>query len=177
MWRCWGWLRLVLLRGLWASTASPTCFAVRLRGAPTTEPCECHAQRHWDCGTKQPRLSFGASGACWPQLGGASGMLHHTGVVVAPRSGSGDGFDAATRHVAGSKGRPKWTFDRRLERVLLEGKERITKTWLNDFLWNYFDDRGVVEFNEKVYMKELLISPNEFVQDEVLLRTIKALRP
>ncbi|RNF12707.1 retrotransposon hot spot protein (RHS) [Trypanosoma cruzi] len=87
--------RLVVLRRRWALTASPTGVAVRLHGAPTTEPCECHAQRHWDCGTKQPRVSFGASGTCWPQLGGASGMLHRTGVVMAPRRGSCDGSDAA----------------------------------------------------------------------------------
>ncbi|RNC41126.1 retrotransposon hot spot protein (RHS) [Trypanosoma cruzi] len=96
--------------GRWASTASPTGVAVRLHGAPTTTPpCECHAQRHWDCGTKQPRLSFGASGTCWPQLGGASGMLHRTGVVMAPRRGSCDGSDAAARHVVGSKVWPQWT--------------------------------------------------------------------
>ncbi|PWU88108.1 putative retrotransposon hot spot (RHS) protein [Trypanosoma cruzi] len=93
-----GWLHIALLRGRWALTVSPTGVAVRLHGAPTTEPCECHAQRHWDCGTKRPRLSFGASDICWPQLGGASGMLHRTGVVMAPRRGiSGDGSDAAAR--------------------------------------------------------------------------------
>ncbi|RNC40001.1 retrotransposon hot spot (RHS) protein, partial [Trypanosoma cruzi] len=100
MWRCCCRLHVALLRGLWASTASPTCVAVRLRGAPTTPPCECRAQRHWDCGAEQPRLFFGASGTCWPQLGGASGMLRRTGVVVAPRGGFGDGSDAAARHVA-----------------------------------------------------------------------------
>ncbi|RNC40878.1 retrotransposon hot spot (RHS) protein [Trypanosoma cruzi] len=102
LWRCWGWLHVVFLRRRWASTVLPTGVAVRLHGAPTTTPCECHAQRHWDCGTKQPRVSFGASGTCWPRLGGASGMLHRTGVVMAPRRGSCDGSDAAARHVAGS---------------------------------------------------------------------------
>ncbi|RNC32634.1 retrotransposon hot spot (RHS) protein [Trypanosoma cruzi] len=67
--------RLVLLRGWWALTVSPTGVAVRLHGAPTIEPCERHAQRHWDCGRRQPRVSFGASGTCWPQLGGASGCF------------------------------------------------------------------------------------------------------
>ncbi|RNC34598.1 retrotransposon hot spot protein (RHS) [Trypanosoma cruzi] len=95
--------RLVLLRWRWASAASPTGVAVRLHGAPTTEPCERHAQRHWDSGTKQPRVSFGAGGTCWPQLGGASGMLHRTGVVMAPRRGSCDGSDAAARHAVGSE--------------------------------------------------------------------------
>ncbi|EKG04687.1 retrotransposon hot spot (RHS) protein, putative, partial [Trypanosoma cruzi] len=48
---------------------------------------------------------------------------------------------------------------------------------LNDFLRNYFDGRGVEEFNENVYMKDFLGSPNEFMQDEVLLDTIKASPP
>ncbi|KAF8301600.1 retrotransposon hot spot protein (RHS), putative, partial [Trypanosoma cruzi] len=85
MWRCCGRLHVALLRRRWALIVSPTGVAVRLHGAPTAPPCECHAQRHWDSGTKQPRVYFGASGTCWPQLGGASGMLHRTGVVMAPR--------------------------------------------------------------------------------------------
>ncbi|RNC36301.1 retrotransposon hot spot (RHS) protein [Trypanosoma cruzi] len=119
--------------GRWSSAASPTGVAVRLHGAPITEPCECHAQRHWDCGTKQPRVSFGASGTCWPRLGGASGMLHRTGVVMAPRSGiAGDGSDAATcRGVAGSK---VWTMRSTVEEILLEGETDITDMRLSDFL-------------------------------------------
>ncbi|KAF5217678.1 hypothetical protein ECC02_009453 [Trypanosoma cruzi] len=177
MWRCCGRLHVALLRGRWASAASPTGVAVRLHGAPTAEPCECHAQRHWDCGTKQPRLSFGAGGACWPQLGGASGMLHRTGVVMAPRRGSGDGSDAATHIRVEEPRQPQWTFSSRVKDILLKGKESITNMRLNDFLRNYFDGRGVEEFNENVYMKDFLISPNEFIQDEVLLSTIKASPP
>ncbi|RNF08273.1 retrotransposon hot spot (RHS) protein, partial [Trypanosoma cruzi] len=97
MWRCFCRSHVALLRGRCASAASPTGVAVRLHGVPTTGPCECHAQRHWECGTKQPRVSFGASGTCWPQLGGASGMLYCTGVVMAPRRGSCDGSDDAVR--------------------------------------------------------------------------------
>ncbi|PWV14145.1 putative retrotransposon hot spot protein (RHS) [Trypanosoma cruzi] len=123
--------RLVLLRGRWASAASPTGVAVRLHGAPTTLPCECHAQRHWDCGRKQPRVSFGASGTCMPQLGGASGMLHRTGVVMAPCSGSCDGSDAAARHVVESKVWPQWTMS-------------STNMRLSGFLWNYAGGRAAV---------------------------------
>ncbi|RNC40268.1 retrotransposon hot spot (RHS) protein [Trypanosoma cruzi] len=132
MWRCCGWLHIALLRGRWASAVSPTVVAVRLHGAPTTEPCECHAQRHWDSGTKQPRLCFGASGTCWPQLGGVSGMPHRTGVVMAPRRGSCDDSDAAARHVAGSKMWPQWT---------MSG----TNMRLSDFLWNYVGGRAAVD--------------------------------
>ncbi|RNC52267.1 retrotransposon hot spot (RHS) protein [Trypanosoma cruzi] len=127
---------------------------------------------------KRPRLLFGASGTCWPQLGGASGMLYRTGVVVAPYRGiSGDGSDAATRRGVEGTRRPKWTFDRWLERELLEAKERITKMRLNDFLWNYFDGRGVVEFNARVYLKDVLSSPTKFIHEEVSLSTIKASPP
>ncbi|PWV08615.1 putative retrotransposon hot spot protein (RHS) [Trypanosoma cruzi] len=155
MWRCFCRSHVVLLRGRWALTVSLTGVAVRLRGALTALPCECHAQRHWDCGTKQPRLSFGASGTCRPRLGGASGMLHRTGVVMAPCSGSGDGFVAATCRGVAETQQPKWTLDSWLDKVLLEGKERITKMRLNDFLRNYFDGSGVVEFNERVYVEEV----------------------
>ncbi|PWU93022.1 putative retrotransposon hot spot protein (RHS) [Trypanosoma cruzi] len=137
--------RLVLLRGRWASTASPTGVAVRLHGAPTAPPCECHAQRRWDSGTEQPRVSFGASGACWPQLGGASGMLHRTGVVVAPRRGSCDGSDAAARRVAGSKVWPRWTMSSTVEEILQEGNTSSTNMRLSDFLWNYVGGRAAVD--------------------------------
>ncbi|KAF8295129.1 putative retrotransposon hot spot protein [Trypanosoma cruzi] len=132
MWRCFCRSHVVLLRGRWALTASPTGVAVRLRGASTALPCECRAQCHWECGTKQPRVSFGASGTCRPQLGGASGMLHRTGVVMAPCSGSCDGSDAATRHVAGSEVWPQWTMS-------------STNVRLSDFLWNYFGGRAAVD--------------------------------
>ncbi|RNC43101.1 retrotransposon hot spot (RHS) protein, partial [Trypanosoma cruzi] len=81
---------------------------------------------------EQPRVSFGASGTCRPQLGGASGMLHHTGVVMAPRRGSCDGSDAAARHVLGSKVWPQWTMS-------------STNMRLSDFLWNYVGGRAAVD--------------------------------
>ncbi|RNF02130.1 retrotransposon hot spot (RHS) protein [Trypanosoma cruzi] len=101
-----------------------------MRGAPTTESCECHAQRRWDSGTKQPRLSFGASGTCWPQLGGVSGMPHRTGVVMTPCRGSCDGFDAAVRR--GVEVWPQWTMS-------------STNMRLSDFLWNYVGGRAAVD--------------------------------
>ncbi|PWU93756.1 putative retrotransposon hot spot protein (RHS) [Trypanosoma cruzi] len=177
MWRCWGWLHVVLLRGWRASAVSPTGVAVWLHGAPTALPCECDAQRHWDCGTRQPRVSFGASGTCWSLLGGASRMLHCTGVVMVPRGVSGDGSDAATCRRVVETRRTKWTMRSTVGDILLEGKERIRKVWLNDFLWNYFDGRGVVEFCGNVSMEELLISSTNIIYDEVSLSTIKALPP
>ncbi|PWU89969.1 putative retrotransposon hot spot (RHS) protein [Trypanosoma cruzi] len=147
MWRCCGRLHVALLQGRRALTVLSTAVVVRLHGAPTAPPCECHAQRHWDCGTKQPRLSFEGSGTCWPQLGGASGMLHCTGVLMAPRSGiSGDGSDAAARHVAGSKVWPQWTMS-------------STNMRLSDFLTMELDGRGALDANRNVLPEEFFKTP------------------
>ncbi|KAF8289153.1 putative retrotransposon hot spot (RHS) protein [Trypanosoma cruzi] len=73
--------------------------------------------------------------------------------------------------------RPQWTMRSTVENIVLEGKERITNMWLSDFLRNYFDGRGVGECYRNVMMEEFLISPNEFIKDEVLLDTIKASSP
>ncbi|RNE95770.1 putative retrotransposon hot spot (RHS) protein, partial [Trypanosoma cruzi] len=173
MWRCCGWLQcLVLLRRRWALTASPTGVALRLHGAPTALPRECHAQRYWDSGRKQPRVCFGASGACWPQLGGASGMLHRTGVVMAPRRGSCDGSDAAARRGVEETRRPEWTMSSTVEDVLLEGSTNRTDMKLNDFLRNYFGGRAAVGKDQNVTMQEFVRRPNAYVQDQRLLKRI-----
>ncbi|PWU84175.1 putative retrotransposon hot spot (RHS) protein [Trypanosoma cruzi] len=173
MWRCCGRLHVALLRGWRPLTVSPTGVAVRLHGAPTAPPCECHAQRHWDCGTKQPRVSFGASGTCWPQLGGASGMLHRTGVVMAPHSGiSGDGSDAAARNAVGSKQRPQWTINSSIEDILLGGDTLSTDMKLNDFLRNYVGGRAAVDEDSNVTMQVFVRRPNAYVQDQRLLEEI-----
>ncbi|PWU85878.1 putative retrotransposon hot spot protein (RHS,) [Trypanosoma cruzi] len=94
------------------------------------------------------------------------------------RSSHGDTAQPAATHIRVEETRaPQWTLDSRLDKLLLEGKERITNMRLNDFLRNCFDGRGVEEFNENVYMKDFLGGPNEFIQDEVLLRTIEASPP
>ncbi|EKG01070.1 retrotransposon hot spot (RHS) protein, putative, partial [Trypanosoma cruzi] len=172
MWRCCGRLHVALLRRRWASAASLTGVAVRLHGAPTTEPCECHAQRHWDSGRKQPRVCFGASGTCWPQLGGASGMLHRTGVVMAPRRGSCDGSDAAARRGVEGMRRPQWTMSSAVEDVLLEGSTLRTDMKLNDFLRGKLGGRAVVDADHKVTMEEFVRRPNAYVQDQRLLKRI-----
>ncbi|PWV21114.1 putative retrotransposon hot spot (RHS) protein [Trypanosoma cruzi] len=173
MWRCCGRLHVALLRRRWALTASPTGVALRLHGAPTVPLCECHAQRYWDCGTKQPRVSFGASGTCWPQLGGASGMLHRTGVVMASRRGiSGDGSDAAARHVVGSNQRPQWTMSSSVKDILLEGSTLRTDMKLNYFLRSNLGGKDVVRRNENVAMEAFVQEPDAYVQDQQLLEEI-----
>ncbi|KAF8293126.1 putative retrotransposon hot spot (RHS) protein, partial [Trypanosoma cruzi] len=173
MWRCCGRLHVALLRRRWALTVSPTGVAVRLHGVPTTPPCECRAQRHWDCGTEQPRVSFGASGTCWPQLGGANGMLHRTGVVMAPRSGiPGDGSDAATRRGVEGMRRPQWTMSSTVEDILLEGETLSTDMKLNDFLRNYVGGRAAVDEDQNVTMQVFVQEPDAYVQNQRLLRII-----
>ncbi|PWU89954.1 putative retrotransposon hot spot (RHS) protein [Trypanosoma cruzi] len=173
MLRCCGRLHVVLLRRRWALTVLQTGVAVRLHGAPTAPPCECHAQRHWDCGTKQPRLSFGASEICWPQLGGASGMLHRTGVVMAPRRGiPGDGSDAAARRGVEGTRRPEWTMSSTVEDVLLEGDTLSTDMKLNDFLRNYVGGRAVVGKDHNVTMQVFVQEPGAYVKKQQLLRII-----
>ncbi|PWV11218.1 putative retrotransposon hot spot protein (RHS) [Trypanosoma cruzi] len=73
--------------------------------------------------------------------------------------------------------RTEWTMSSTVEDILLEGSTLRTDMKLNDFLRNYVGGRGVEEFNENVYMKEFLISSNEFIQDELFLRTIEASPP
>ncbi|KAF5216894.1 Retrotransposon hot spot protein [Trypanosoma cruzi] len=96
---------------------------------------------------------------------------------MVPRRGSCDGSDAAARRGVEEIRQPQWTLDSRLDKVLQEGKERITNMRLNDFLRNYFGGWGVEEFNENVSMEELLISSTNIIYDEVLLRTIEASPP
>ncbi|PWU83565.1 putative retrotransposon hot spot (RHS) protein [Trypanosoma cruzi] len=173
MWRCCGRLHVALLRERWALTVSPTGVAVRLHGAPTVPPCECHAQRRWDCGTKQPRLPFGASDICWPQLGGASGMLHRTGVVMAPRSGiPGDGSDAAARRGVEGTRRPQWTMSSSVKDILLEGSTLRTDMKLNDFLRRNLGGKGVVKKNENVAMEVFVQEPDAYVKKQQHLRII-----
>ncbi|KAF5219859.1 hypothetical protein ECC02_007186 [Trypanosoma cruzi] len=172
MWRCCGRLHVALLRRRWTLIVSPTGVAVRLHGAPTAPPCECHAQRHWDSGTKQPRVSFGAGGTCWPQLGGASGMLHRTGVVLAPRSGiPGDGSDAATRRGVEAQ-QPKWTMSSSVEDMLLEGSTNWTNMKLNDFLRSYLGGTAAVDEDLNVTMQAFVRRPNAYVQEPQLLEGI-----
>ncbi|KAF5214092.1 hypothetical protein ECC02_013342 [Trypanosoma cruzi] len=172
MWRYCGRLHVALLRRRWALTVSPTGVAVRLHGAPTSEPCERHAQRHWDSGTRQPRVSFGASGTCRPQLGGVSGMLHRTGVVMAPRSGiPGDGSDAAARRRVEETRQPKWTMSSSVEDILLGG-DTSTEMKLNDFLRNCVGGRAAVDEDDNVTMEVFVQEPDPYVQDQRLLRII-----
>ncbi|KAF5220373.1 hypothetical protein ECC02_006677 [Trypanosoma cruzi] len=173
MWRRCGRLHVLLLWGRRPLTISPTGVAGRLHGAPTAEPCECHAQRHWDCGKKQPRLSFGASGTCWPQLGGASGLLHRTGVVMAPRRGiPGDGSDAATHRGVEETRQPQWTMSSNVKDILLGGDTLSTDMKLNDFLWNCVGGTAAVDEDHNVTMEMFVQEPDDYVQDQKLLEEI-----
>ncbi|PWV03034.1 putative retrotransposon hot spot protein (RHS) [Trypanosoma cruzi] len=105
----------------------------------------------------------------------ASAVPQGGGQTRARPESHGDTDQPAATHIRVEEPQQlQWTLESWLERVLLEGKERITNMRLNDFLRNYFDGRGVEEFSENVIMEDFLGSPNEFIKDEVLLNTIKA---
>ncbi|PWV00489.1 putative retrotransposon hot spot (RHS) protein [Trypanosoma cruzi] len=104
-------------------------------------------------------------------------MPHRTGVVVAPRSGSCGGSDAAAQHVVGSKGRPQLTVDSRVEDVLLDGYTLSTKMKLNDFLWSYVGSMAVVGERYNVTMEVFAQCPEMYIRDERWLRIITALPP
>ncbi|PWU97894.1 hypothetical protein C3747_238g50 [Trypanosoma cruzi] len=94
-----------------------------------------------------------------PQLGGASGMLHRTGVVMAPCSGSCDGSDAAARHVVESKVWPQWTMS-------------STNMRLSDFLRNYVGGRRPLMKDHNVTMELFVQEPDDYAQDQRLLEEI-----
>ncbi|KAF5214652.1 Retrotransposon hot spot protein [Trypanosoma cruzi] len=157
------------------------CFADRRRGATAwrTDHRAVRAPRPTSLGQREET----AESVLWSQrhllaaVGRCEWVLHRTGVVMVPRRGSCDGSDAAARRGVEEIRQPQWTLDSRLDKVLQEGKERITNMRLNDFLRNYFGGWGVEEFNENVSMEELLISSTNIIYDEVLLRTIEASPP
>ncbi|RNF13669.1 putative retrotransposon hot spot (RHS) protein, partial [Trypanosoma cruzi] len=105
----------------------------------------------------------------------ASALPQGDGQTRARLSSHGDTDQPAATHIRVAETRqPQWTLDSWLKKVLLEEKERTMEMRLNDFLRNYFDGRGVEEFNGNVSMKAFLGNPNKFIKDKVLLDTIKA---
>ncbi|PWU83047.1 putative retrotransposon hot spot (RHS) protein [Trypanosoma cruzi] len=107
---------------LWPIASCVCCgVAVRPHGAPTRR-CSADAWRTDHPAVRVPRPNAvgtagrnsrecplepaAPAGRSWAV---ASGMLHRTGVLMAPRSGSCDGSDAATRHGVEGTQQPKWT--------------------------------------------------------------------
>ncbi|RNC52297.1 retrotransposon hot spot (RHS) protein [Trypanosoma cruzi] len=99
-------------------------------------------------------------------------MLHRTGVVMAPRRGSGDGSHAATRRGVEGTQQPKWTTSSSVEDILLGGDTLSTDMKLNDFLWDYVGRLATVDEDHNVTMEVFLQEPDAYVQDQQLLRII-----
>ncbi|EAN90067.1 retrotransposon hot spot (RHS) protein, putative [Trypanosoma cruzi] len=99
-------------------------------------------------------------------------MLHRTGVVMAPRRGSGDVSDAATRRGVEGTQQPKWTTSSSVEDILLGGDTLSTDMKLNDFLWDYVGRLAAVDEDHNVTMEVFLQEPDAYVQDQQLLRII-----
>ncbi|EAN89031.1 retrotransposon hot spot (RHS) protein, putative [Trypanosoma cruzi] len=68
--------------------------------------------------------------------------------------------------------RPQWTMSSRVEDILLEGSTNRTEMKLNDFLRSNLGGRGVVRRNENVVMEAFVQEPDDYVQDQQLLRRI-----
>ncbi|KAF5215099.1 hypothetical protein ECC02_012234 [Trypanosoma cruzi] len=99
-------------------------------------------------------------------------MLHRTGVVMAPRSGiPGDGSDAATRRGVEGMRRPPWTMSSTVEDILLGG-DTNTDMKLNDYLWDYVGGTAAVGEDHNVTMEMFVQEPDDYVQDQQLLRII-----
>ncbi|PWU92154.1 putative retrotransposon hot spot protein (RHS,) [Trypanosoma cruzi] len=132
MWRCCGRLQVALLR---------CCSAAAWR---TDRRCSADAWRTDHPAVRVPRPTpLGqrdetAASVLWSQrhllaaVGRCEWDAHRTGVLMAPRSGSCDGSDAATRHGVEGTQQPKWTMS-------------STNMRLSDFLWNYVGGRAAVD--------------------------------
>ncbi|ESS67188.1 retrotransposon hot spot (RHS) protein [Trypanosoma cruzi] len=86
-----------------------------------------------------------------------------------PESHTDTDQPAATRRGVWKRQQPNWTLLSRVEDVLLEGKERTTRMGLNEFLRNFFGDRGALDASEGVSMEMFLTSPMRFSNGETLL--------
>ncbi|EAN81681.1 retrotransposon hot spot (RHS) protein, putative, partial [Trypanosoma cruzi] len=90
------------------------------------------------------------------------------------RSESEDDTDEPdeTRRRAEEMHRPQWTMSSTVKDVLLEGSTNRSNMKLNDFLRNHVGGRGVVDTNENVAMEMFVQDPDDYVQDQRLLRRI-----
>ncbi|KAF5215029.1 hypothetical protein ECC02_012321 [Trypanosoma cruzi] len=71
--------------------------------------------------------------------------------------------------------RPQWTMSSSVEDILLEGSTLKNNMKLNEFLRSNLGDEWVVERNGNVAMGNFVQDPETFIQNEGLLRIIKAL--
>ncbi|RNF22128.1 putative retrotransposon hot spot (RHS) protein, partial [Trypanosoma conorhini] len=122
MWRCFRRAPILSARGA----------AVRPRGA---------------CGAPQLQLPAGTGGARWPPAGGVGGMLHRTGIWMAPP-------------------RPKWTLASRVEDVLFGGEGEVPEVELSDVPRSELGGRGVVAADENVSLESVLAQSEAVATDE-----------
>ncbi|EAN86147.1 retrotransposon hot spot (RHS) protein, putative [Trypanosoma cruzi] len=89
-------------------------------------------------------------------------------------------FEGDTDHSSASRRgleearRPQWTMRSTVKDILLEGSTLSTNMKLNEFLRSNLGGRGVVDTNENVAMEMFVQDPEMFIQNERLLRIIKA---
>ncbi|KAF8286245.1 putative retrotransposon hot spot (RHS) protein [Trypanosoma cruzi] len=85
--------------------------------------------------------------------------------------GDTDHSSATRRRLEGTY-RPQWTMRSSLEEILLGGSILRTDMLLNDFLQNYVGGRAAVDEDHNVTMEMFVQEPDDYVQDQQLLKRI-----
>ncbi|KAF8283152.1 putative retrotransposon hot spot (RHS) protein, partial [Trypanosoma cruzi] len=79
----------------------------------------------------------------------------------------------AATHIRVEEARqPQWTMRSSVKDILLKGRTLSTNMGLNDFLRNYVGGRAAVDEDHNVTMQVFVQEPDDYVQDQQLLRRI-----
>ncbi|PWU87401.1 putative retrotransposon hot spot protein (RHS) [Trypanosoma cruzi] len=79
----------------------------------------------------------------------------------------------AATHIRVEEARqPQWTMNSTVKDILMEGSTFSTNMKLNDFLRNYVGGRAAVDEDHNVTMQVFVQEPDDYVQDQQLLRRI-----
>ncbi|PWU85990.1 putative retrotransposon hot spot protein (RHS) [Trypanosoma cruzi] len=84
----------------------------------------------------------------------------------------GETDQPAATHIRAESQQPQWTMSSTVKEILMEGSTSRTEMKLNDFLRSNLGGRGVVRRNGNVVMEAFVQEPDDYVQDQQLLRRI-----
>ncbi|PWU97968.1 putative retrotransposon hot spot (RHS) protein [Trypanosoma cruzi] len=89
-----------------------------------------------------------------------------------PESESDTDHSSATRRILEGMQRPQWTMRSTVKDIVLKGGTLSSDMKLNDFFRSYLGGRVVVDTNENVALEAFAQEPNDYLQDQQLLRRI-----
>ncbi|EKG08318.1 retrotransposon hot spot (RHS) protein, putative [Trypanosoma cruzi] len=89
-----------------------------------------------------------------------------------PESESDTDHSSATRRILEGMQRPQWTMRSTVKDIVLKGGTLSSDMKLNDFFRSYLGGRAVVDTNENVALEAFAQEPNDYLQDQQLLRRI-----